>query len=58
MPHQRLLSKLALYGIAGNIIKWIADFLSNRCHKIRVGNGYSSKADVLFINDLLENNYV
>ena len=27
VPHQRLLSKLASYGIAGNIIQWIADFL-------------------------------
>ena len=45
VPHQRLLSKLASYRIAGNIIKWIADFLSNRCQKLRVGNCYSSKAD-------------
>ena len=47
VPHQRLLTKLASYGIAGNIIQWIADFLSNRCQKVRVGNCYSSKADVL-----------
>ena len=47
VPHQRLLSKLASYGIAGNIIKWIADFVSNRCQQVRVGNCNSSKADVL-----------
>ena len=40
-PHQRLLSKLAAYGITGNIFKCIKDFLTNRHQRVRVGNHYS-----------------
>ena len=27
VPHQRLLSKLSSYGIKGNLLAWISDFL-------------------------------
>ena len=30
VPHQRLLSKLKAYGVSGNVLNWIMDFLSNR----------------------------
>ena len=31
VPHQRLLSiKLKAYGMAGSILNWVTDFLSNR----------------------------
>ena len=29
VPHQRILFKLKAYGISGNIVNWIMDFLSN-----------------------------
>ena len=47
VPHQRLLSKLAVYGITGNIFKWIKDFLTNRHQRVRVGNHYSPMTEVL-----------
>ena len=30
VPHQRLLVKLAYYGIQGMLLDWVKDFLSNR----------------------------
>jgi hypothetical protein len=34
VPHQRLLSKLRTYGITGNAVEWIKDFLANRSQKV------------------------
>ena len=36
VPHQRLLQKLAAYGIAGNTLRWTADFLTGRTFKVGV----------------------
>ena len=36
VPHQRLLSKLKAYGISGNVLNWIMDFLSNRRQRVNV----------------------
>ena len=41
VPHQRLLAKLHSYGIRGNILKWIKDFLGNRKQRVLL-NGQSS----------------
>ena len=30
VPHQHILSNLKAYGISGNILNWIMDFLSNK----------------------------
>ena len=30
VPHKRLLYKIEYYGITGNLLRWIAGFLSNR----------------------------
>ena len=42
VPHQRLLKKLTGYGISQKTVKWIEDFLSNRCQRVIV-KGRSSK---------------
>ena len=46
VPHKRLLSKLCSYGINGNIINWIKDFLAGRKYRVKVNSSYSSWADV------------
>ena len=47
MPHERLLSKLAHYGIQGQIIKWIQAFLSNREMQVVVDGETSKSAPVV-----------
>ena len=41
-PHKRLLTKIGGYGIKGNVLNWIGDFLRNRKQRIMV-NGISSE---------------
>ena len=41
-PHKRLLSKLRLYGVREDLIKWIKGFLVHRWHQVRVNSEYSS----------------
>ena len=47
VPHKRLISKLAAYGITGNILKWIQDFLTGRKQQVSVRKDLSDWADVL-----------
>jgi hypothetical protein len=42
VPHHRLITKLKGYGISGNILEWIKNFLSVRKQKV-VLNGSNSK---------------
>ena len=42
VPHQRLLYKLKSYGISGNVLKVISDFLTGRTFQVRVGDSLSS----------------
>ena len=47
VPHQRLLHKLAAYGIKGNIQRWTSEFLSDRSQVVVVNGAESKPAPVL-----------
>ena len=47
VPHQRLLSKLKAYGIAGSVLNWITDFLSSRRQRVNVKGSYSDWSSVI-----------
>ncbi|CAI2739050.1 unnamed protein product [Dicrocoelium dendriticum] len=42
VPHERLLYKLRLIGVSGNVLSWIADFLDNRTMRVDVNETYSA----------------
>ena len=42
VPHKRLIYKLNKYGISGNLLSWIEDFLSNRSQYVKINNSKSS----------------
>ena len=42
VSHQKLCHKLQAYGISGNLLNWIQEFLSGRSQCVRVGNALSS----------------
>jgi len=42
IPHNRLLSKVKSYGIEGNLLKWIHNFLTNRKQQVNVRGSYSN----------------
>lgn len=47
VPHKRLLTKLELYGITGNVSQWIENFLLGRLQVVKVGDSCSEQAEVL-----------
>lgn len=42
VPHKRLIAKLSAYGLRGNVLEWLKDFLHGRQQQVRVGNSKSS----------------
>ena len=46
VPHHLLLTKLQYYGIRGNILRWITDFLYNRTQRVVCGGATSKSANV------------
>jgi len=41
VPHRRLIHKLRMHGVAGNVLAWIEDWLTNRRQRVGI-NGYFS----------------
>ena len=46
VPHKRLINKLSAYGIQGNLLRWIEDFLSDRSQYVKINNNMSSLLNV------------
>ena len=46
VPHERLLKKCEAYGIKGNLLKWIKDFLSSRKQRVVLGGRKSEWQNV------------
>ena len=47
VPHKRLLKKLKSYGISGNVLKWIEDFLLERRMRVVLNDSVTSWEQVL-----------
>ena len=47
VPHRRLIGKLEAYGIKGDILNWIRDFLDGRIQQIMVNGVKSEIAPVI-----------
>lgn len=45
--HSKLITKLAGYGISGNLLAWLSAFLAGRTQRVVVNNQYSSYAAVV-----------
>ena len=46
ISHNKLIYKLSKYGISGNLLAWIKNFLTNRKFNVNVGNWKSDAFDV------------
>ena len=47
VPHERLLKKVAAYGIRGNLLKWIRSWLKRRRQRVTI-NGVKSDWGLVF----------
>jgi len=47
VSHEKLLYRLQCYGISGNLLRWLRNFLTDRTHCTRVGNCISEICDLL-----------
>ena len=47
VPHKRLILKISSYGITGNVLGWLSNFLQNRTQRVCVNGMWSRKVKVL-----------
>lgn len=47
VPHKRLTLKIESFGIGGNLLKWLSEFLDNRIQQVVIKDTKSGSADVL-----------
>ena len=47
VPHQRLFGKIKSYGIAGNVLNWLKNFLQNRSQRVVVNGQMSTHKKVI-----------
>ena len=47
VPHHRLICQLQKFGIRGQILNWIKDYLHNRYQRVRINGALSSRSMVL-----------
>ena len=47
VPHKRLAVKLRAYGLKGNVLDWVEDFLHGRQQIVRVGNSMSDQTEIM-----------
>ena len=47
LPHDLLLAKLHAYGLDLKLLKPLSSYLTNRKHRVRIGNVYSTWSDIL-----------
>jgi len=47
VSHEKLLYRLQCYGIGGNLLRWLRNFLTDRTHCTLVGNCMSEIRDLL-----------
>ena len=41
VPHKKLLHKIKVHGVMGNVLAWIEDWLTNRKQRVRVNGCFS-----------------
>ena len=46
VPHRRLIKKLSAYGVRGQVLEWIQDFLTDRTQQVMVGQSTSRVTSV------------
>jgi len=47
VPHSKLLIKLPTYGLSGNLLAWLAEFLHNRSQTVKLNSSYSHRVHVI-----------
>ena len=49
MPHAKLIMKLEMFGLAGNLLLWLTNFLTNRKQRLKIGGKFSNLKKYLVV---------